>query len=98
MIGTLFEKPTEAEKVSIAAVQAILDARALFSNESLTKLYDPNKTPHQLADAHKVLDNAVKKAYGSKGFVSKAESCRFDGTISSFIRNKVEARQAIRKA
>jgi hypothetical protein len=29
--------------------------------------------PPELAKAHNVLDNAVKKAYGGKGFASEAE-------------------------
>jgi len=51
----------------------VLDARARFPGESLATLYDPTLMPPELAKAHKALDNAVKNAYGGKGFASEAE-------------------------
>ena len=44
--------------------QAILDARALFPNDSLADLYDPNNMPAELRAAHQANDRAVMRAYG----------------------------------
>ncbi|MCL2183062.1 MAG: class I SAM-dependent DNA methyltransferase [Chitinispirillia bacterium] len=66
--------PTDKQRLAVeTAAQAVLDARAQYPNESLAKLYDPTLMPAVLAKAHKSLDNAVKNAYGSKGFASEAE-------------------------
>jgi hypothetical protein len=66
-------KPNDKQRQAIeTAAQGVLDARALFPNESLATLYNPTLMPPELAKAHKSLDNAVKTAYGSK-FASEAE-------------------------
>lgn len=47
--------------------QAVLDARAQFSDASLADLYDPVRMPPALTKAHQALDRAVDAAYGFKG-------------------------------
>jgi hypothetical protein len=47
-----------------AAAQAVLDARAVFPNDSLADLYDPLTMPPKLTKAHEKLDKVVEKAYG----------------------------------
>jgi len=65
--------PTDKQRLLVeSSAQGILDARALFPTESLATLYDPTLMPPELAKAHKSLDNAVKNAYGGKGFASEA--------------------------
>jgi hypothetical protein len=74
--------PTEAQKVSIeAAAQAVLDARAKFSDSSLADLYDPISMPPELVKAHQKLDAAVDAAYvhdgGKKTWKNDAERVAF---------------------
>ncbi|MDR0999947.1 MAG: N-6 DNA methylase [Clostridiales bacterium] len=58
-------EPTEAQRAAIEkTAQGILDARALFSNNSLADLYDPLTMPPELRKAHQANDRAVMKAYG----------------------------------
>ena len=48
------------------SAQAVLDARESYPDASLAKLYDPDneaKYP-DLAEAHRLLDQAVERAYG----------------------------------
>ena len=49
-----------------ARAQDVLAARALYSESSLSDLYDPTYTPPELVAAHRKLDAAVEKAYGRK--------------------------------
>ena len=64
-----------------AAAQGVLDARALFPNESLAALYDPDTMPPALVKAHAALDKAVDAAYvadgGAKSYASDAERVAF---------------------
>lgn len=64
--------PTQKENIEKAA-QAVLDARKLYPNSTLADLYDPNTMPPELTKAHENLDNAVKAAYGNKGFETEEE-------------------------
>lgn len=58
-------KPTEEQIVKIAhTAQAILDARALYPQSSLAKLYDEVLMPVELRKAHQENDRAVMQAYG----------------------------------
>lgn len=58
-------EPTEAQKANIEqAVQAILDARALYPDCSLADLYDETTMPPELRKAHQQNDRAVMQAYG----------------------------------
>jgi len=57
--------PTDDQKSIIEqTAQGILDARALYPDKSLADLYDPDKMPSELQDAHKENDKAVLEAYG----------------------------------
>lgn len=57
--------PTKAQRTKIEkTAQAILDARALHSNNSLADLYDKNATYPELQKAHEENDRAVMQAYG----------------------------------
>ena len=51
--------------------QAVLDARAAHSGESLADLYDPNVMPQQLRRAHVELDRAVDRLYRRSAFTSE---------------------------
>jgi len=56
---------TTEQKATIEALaQAVLDARALFLDNSLADLYDPLTMPPELLKAHRALDTAVQKLYG----------------------------------
>ena len=58
-------KPTEEQKVKIEqTAQAILDARAKYSDSSLADLYDEVTMPAYLRKAHQDNDRAVMQAYG----------------------------------
>lgn len=68
---------TEAQQKKIAELaQGVLDARALFPGCTLADLYDPLTMPPELVAAHRKLDAAVERAYGSK-FVDDAERVAF---------------------
>lgn len=57
--------PTEVQRSKIeATAQAILDARALYPNDNLANLYDPDTMPAELVKAHQANDRAVLQAYG----------------------------------
>lgn len=60
-----------------AAAQAVLDARARFSNATLADLYDPRTTPPELVKAHRLLDRVVDIAYGKTTFAGEAERVAF---------------------
>ena len=56
---------TEEQKQKISqTAQAILDARNLYPNNSLSDLYDPLTMPIELQKAHIANDKAVMQAYG----------------------------------
>lgn len=57
--------PTDEQKAKIEqSAQAILDARAIYSDSSLADLYDDLAMPVVLRKAHKDNDKAVMQAYG----------------------------------
>ena len=63
----VFPAPTPEQLESIEqSAQGVLDARNLYPEASLAKLYNPdNETKYpELADAHRRLDEAVERAYG----------------------------------
>jgi hypothetical protein len=53
--------------------QAIRDARAAKSPESLSELYDPDFMPPELRKAHAALDRAVDRLYRSRAFASERD-------------------------
>jgi hypothetical protein len=59
--------PTASRREEISALaRTILEARALFPGSTLAALYDPQKTPPPLLEAHEKLDRAVMALYGLK--------------------------------
>ena len=56
-----------------STAQAILDARALYTDSSLADLYDPLTMPIELRKAHAANDAAVMKAYGLAPHTSEPE-------------------------
>lgn len=68
--------PTDAQKTKIEqTAQAIIDARALYSDCSLADLYDEVTMPAELRRAHQQNDRAVMEAYGFWGSVKTESEC-----------------------
>ncbi len=66
--------PTAAQKDKISTTaQAILDARALYPDNTLAELYDGLGMPPELRRAHKANDVAVLEAYGFAQTLSESE-------------------------
>ena len=63
----------EQKKLIEQAAQGILDARALYPDKSLADLYDPEKMPAELQEAHNENDKAVMEAYGFSFNMSEPE-------------------------
>ena len=67
---------TEEQKAKIEqTAQAILDARALYSDCSLADLYDELTMPPELRKAHQANDKAVMQAYGFWGKINTESEC-----------------------
>ena len=58
-------------------VYRIIDERAKHSEKTLAQLYDPDKMPQGLRDAHHQLDLAVEQCYRSKPFDTDEERLEF---------------------
>lgn len=70
----IWPEVTEVQKANLETLaQAVLDARAEFSNSSLADLYDPNTMPPVLIKAHKSLDRAVDRLYQKEPFATDAD-------------------------
>lgn len=68
--------PTDVQKAKIEqTAQAILDARALYSDCSLADLYDEVTMPPELRKAHQQNDKAVMQAYGFWGKLNTETEC-----------------------
>ena len=64
-----WSEATDRQRAKIRSLaQAVLDARAQFSNSTLADLYDVDAMPWQLRKAHRALDRAVDKLYRSAPF------------------------------
>ncbi|MDO8631242.1 MAG: hypothetical protein Q7R41_12190, partial [Phycisphaerales bacterium] len=59
------------------ATQAVLDARAQFTDASLADLYDPIAMPVALRRAHERLDRAVDACYRRQPFTSERQRLEF---------------------
>lgn len=69
-------EPTPEQKKRIEeTAQAILDARALYSDCSLADLYDEVAMPPELRKAHQANDKAVMQAYGFWGKLNNESAC-----------------------
>ncbi len=68
--------PTDEQKAKIEkTAQGILDARALYPNDSLADLYDEAVMPPELRKAHQYNDIAVMQAYGFSSKEMTESSC-----------------------
>ena len=66
-----FPDATEAQRESIEQLaEEILLARASNAGMTLAELYDPDKMPDDLKQAHSTLDDAVDKLYRPQGFAN----------------------------
>ena len=54
-------------------VYRILEVREKYSEKTMAQLYDPNKMPEDLREAHHQLDLAVERCYRSKPFEDDEE-------------------------
>jgi hypothetical protein len=64
---------TELEKL----VYRVLDERETHSEKTLALLYDPDKMPKNLKEAHKELDLAIERCYRSKPFENDEERLEY---------------------
>ncbi len=55
----------------------ILDEREQHSEKTLAELYDPDKMPQGLKEAHHQLDLAIERCYRKKPFVSDEERLEY---------------------
>ena len=80
-VDSMSSVATLAKQAISGKPQGVLDARALFPNESLAALYDPSTMPPALVKAHAALDKAVDAAYvpdgGAKSYASDTERVAF---------------------
>lgn len=65
-------KETQRHVIEVLA-QNVLDARDLYPELTLADLYDPDKMPQELKDAHEHLDRAVDQLYRAKAFENDEE-------------------------
>jgi hypothetical protein len=73
-----FPKITEQQKVDITDhVYEILDERAKHSEKTLAQMYDPDKMPEGLKNAHHQLDLAIERIYRSKPFGNDEERLEY---------------------
>ncbi len=65
---------SEPQRKAIEALaEEILLVREDYSGKTLAELYDPDKMPQPLLDAHKALDRAVEKLYRDRPFRDASE-------------------------
>ncbi len=58
-------------------VYDILDARGLHSEKTMAQLYDPDKMPQGLRQAHQALDRAVEQCYRLQPFTTDTERLEY---------------------
>lgn len=69
-----FPQITVEQKKEIEdATYKILDIREMYSGKTLADLYDPDKMPNDLRDAHHNLDLIIEKCYQNKPFKDNNE-------------------------
>ena len=69
-----FPNATDEQKKNIENLaEEILLARASNAGMTLAELYDPDKMPDDLKQAHSALDDAVDKLYRPQGFANTEE-------------------------
>ena len=73
-----FPSISETQKQELERnVYAVLGEREKHSEKTLAQLYDPDKMPQGLREAHHQLDLAVERCYRSKPFVSDEERLEY---------------------
>ncbi|MCK5295175.1 MAG: class I SAM-dependent DNA methyltransferase, partial [Arcobacteraceae bacterium] len=73
-----FPNISEKQKEEITElVFNILDEREQHSEKTLAQLYDPNKMPQDLKEAHHQLDLAIEKCYRNKPFENDEERLEY---------------------
>ena len=73
-----FPKISEAQKQELTqCVFRILEERENHSEKTLAQLYDPEKMPHGLREAHRLNDLAVERCYRSKPFETDEERLEY---------------------
>ena len=69
-----FPKITEAKRAEIEqAAEAVLIAREMHTEKTLAQMYDPDKMPANLREAHTHLDRVVESCYRLAPFTSDEE-------------------------
>ena len=69
-----FPKITEAKRTEIEqAAEAVLIAREMHTEKTLAQMYDPDKMPANLREAHTHLDRVVESCYRPAPFTSDEE-------------------------
>jgi hypothetical protein len=73
-----FPKISETQKEELTqSVFRILEERENHSEKTLAQLYDPDKMPEGLREAHRLNDLAVERCYRSKPFISDEERLEY---------------------
>jgi len=73
-----FPKTTETQKKELEKhVYKVLEEREHHSEKTLAQLYDPDKMPDGLREAHHQLDLAVEKCYRTKPFETDEERLEY---------------------
>ena len=69
-----FPRISERQRKELSELaQSVLYQREIHSEKTLAELYDPEKMPEELKEAHHQLDLAVERCYRSKPFESDEE-------------------------
>ncbi|MCI5167997.1 MAG: hypothetical protein D3903_18400 [Candidatus Electrothrix sp. GM3_4] len=69
------------QKIISDQVFNLLDARELHPEKTMAQLYDPDKMPDGLRQAHHAMDLAVEKCYRNKPFGSDEERLEYLFTL-----------------
>jgi hypothetical protein len=70
--------PTVSQRKDIESkAQEILDTRALYPTKTMADLYDPEKMPDDLREAHRSLDEAVENTYRATLFRNDNERLEY---------------------
>jgi len=80
LVYNTFPFPTISEKQKEEITELvfnILDEREQHSEKTLAQLYDPNKMPQDLKEAHHQLDLAIEQCYRKKPFESDEERLEY---------------------
>jgi len=89
-----WSEPTATQRKTIEdATQAVLDARANYSDASFADLYDPLTMPPELVKAHHRLDAAVDAAYSKKKFSGDSDRVAFLFELYQQLASPLEAKK-----